>query len=95
MDYFDFLSTLSEEAPPKSVSAHLKALWYEKKGQWNEAHDIAQDLHDNFGSRIHAYLHRREDDNSNARYWYNRAGKPFPNLSMDEEWEKMAKELLA
>jgi hypothetical protein len=27
---------------------------------------------------IHAYLHRKEPDIWNAKYWYNRCGKPYP-----------------
>jgi len=37
------------------------------------------------GSWIHAYLHRKEGDKWNAGYWYNRAGKPFPDFSFEEE----------
>ena len=95
MDYFEFLASTTNPQPPSVSSLHLQALWYDKKNNWDKAHTIAQDIHDEFGSRIHAYLHRREDDNSNARYWYNKAGQPFPKDSLEMEWENMVKELLA
>ncbi len=28
------------------------------------------------GAWVHAYLHRKQGDTSNAGYWYERAGKP-------------------
>ena len=53
----------------------MKSLWWAKKGNWEKAHNIAQDIATNDGSRIHAYLHRVEGDLGNAAYWYRRAGK--------------------
>ena len=94
MTYTQFLESLKDSKPPLNANKYLQVLWYEKNGRWEESHNIAQDLHNNTGSRLHAYLHRREGDNSNARYWYNLAGLPFPKLSMDEEWAEMAKEFL-
>ncbi len=41
------------------------------------------------GSWIHAYLHRKEGDIFNSRYWYNKAGKPAFNGSLKEEWEAL------
>ena len=46
-----------------------------QKGNWEKAHNIAQDIETNDGSWIHAYLHRVEGDLGNAAYWYRRAGK--------------------
>jgi hypothetical protein len=53
-----------------------------------------QDLEDKTASWIHAYLHRKEGDNGNARYWYNRAGKEMPQVSLEEEWNKIVSSLL-
>lgn len=94
MNYTQFIDSLLQAEPPAVASNYLKVLWYEKKGNWEQSHNIAQDIRDDTGSRLHAYLHRREGDNSNARYWYNLAGLPFPKLSMDEEWESMVKEFI-
>jgi hypothetical protein len=40
---------------------------------------------------IHAYLHRKEPDIWNAKYWYRRCGKPYPG---DMGYEKEAAVIL-
>lgn len=67
----------------------LDALKLAQSGDWDAAHDIVQDLSSPGAARIHAYLHRVEGDDSNARYWYNRAGVDFPNASIEDEWEQI------
>jgi hypothetical protein len=91
MNYTEFIKTLSNAQPPSGISALLKALWYDAKNDWESSHNIAQDIHDENGSWIHAYLHRREGDLFNARYWYNRARKPEPNVSLKEEWDELVR----
>jgi hypothetical protein len=46
------------------------------------------------GSWVHAYLHRKEGDQSNAAYWYSRAGKPVCREPLDAEWLSIVKVLL-
>jgi len=46
------------------------------------------------GSWVHGYLHRKEGDQGNAAYWYNRAGKPVCREPLDEEWVSIVKALL-
>ena len=36
-----------------------------------------------------AYLHRKEGDLWNADYWYAKANKSRPNISLEEEWESL------
>jgi hypothetical protein len=60
------------------ATPHLCALWYDLHGDWDAAHKIVQALSDRNAMWIHAYLHRKEPDISNARYWYQNAGKAFP-----------------
>ncbi|MDG1138258.1 MAG: hypothetical protein P8N49_01905 [Opitutales bacterium] len=80
-------STLNRECPQTEWSACLQALWWSKKGNWEKAHNIAQDDSTPSGSWIHAYLHRVEGDQGNAAYWYARAGKPIQTVKdLDEEW---------
>ena len=43
---------------------------------------------------VHAYLHRKEGDLWNARYWYRRSGKPESKLSLTEERSQIAEALL-
>nr|WP_292960670.1 hypothetical protein [Muricauda sp. UBA7809] len=81
----EFEETLDLDAPPNEWPDSLKSLWFDAKGDWELSHSIAQDIHSPIGSWIHAYLHRKEGDKWNAGYWYDRAGKPFPEYSLEEE----------
>jgi hypothetical protein len=38
---------------------------------------------------VHAYLHRKEGDLSNADYWYRRAGKRHPAVTLEQEWAEI------
>lgn len=79
---------------PSGLSEPLSALWYVKAGQWERAHEIAQDIETKTGSWIHAFLHREEGDLPNAGYWYRRAGMTKPDdLEIAEEWSQIAREL--
>jgi len=88
-------SAIKDAAPPKTLSLEAKALWFIKKGEWDAAHDIAQDMETPMGSWLHALLHLIEGDLSNARYWFIEAGRPVQKLSqVDELWNEIAKEIL-
>jgi hypothetical protein len=69
-------------------------MWEDAKGNWNAAHAIAQEIEDEIGSWIHAYLHRKEGDLGNAGYWYRRAKKPIANESLEGEWVRIVLALL-
>jgi len=88
----EFKESLSQRAPSPGMSEYLKALWHDAKGDWEKAHTIIQDIEDKTAAWIHAYLHRKEDDISNADYWYNRAGRKRASLTLQEEWESIVKE---
>ncbi len=94
MDLTTFTASLQQKNPPEGLSHALKALWYDGNNDWDRAHDIAQEDEGGDGDWIHAYLHRKEGDNWNANYWYRRAGKTMPKLSLDEEWEAIVSVLL-
>jgi hypothetical protein len=94
MDFLSFKESLTTSTSPPPLSSSLQALWYEGKGDWNRAHDIAQDIHTREGSWIHAYLHRKEGDLGNAAYWYHRANQPVCKTSLEEEWENIVTALL-
>ncbi|HWQ33941.1 MAG TPA: hypothetical protein VNQ79_13910 [Blastocatellia bacterium] len=90
----NFEATLTGDQPPAGLSPCLLALWHERRGDWHRAHEIVQDLDTREAAAVHAYLHRREGDESNARYWYRRADKPFPaGQSLDQEWRELAQQL--
>lgn len=94
MNMPSFKDSLSLSEPPEKVSAYLKALWYDAKNEWDKAHVLIQDLEDSNASWIHAYLHRKEGDTGNADYWYRRAGKTRPSVSLEKEWEEIVTALL-
>lgn len=83
-----------QETCPESLPNALVALWYEKKGDWEKAHEIAQSDSDTDSAWVHAYLHRKEGDLFNARYWYKRGGQPECKEDLHQEWEQIATNLL-
>jgi hypothetical protein len=93
MTFNEFKTTLSLSAAP-GLPDLLTALWYDAKGDWESSHNIAQDIHSSEGSRVHAYLHRKEGDLANAAYWYQRAGRKMPAIPIEEEWDEMVREFL-
>lgn len=94
MDLPSFRETLAKPGPPDGLSPALRALWWDAKGDWDKAHECAQERDDRDGMRVHAYLHRKEGDTSNAGYWYRRAGtSPFAG-TLEEEWESLLRALL-
>ena len=89
----DFRATLSANSPP-AVAPVLQALWYDARGDWDEAHELANGVDDATGAWVHAYLHRKEGDLGNAAYWYDRAGQPVATGALDAEWDRIATALL-
>ncbi len=94
MEMEQFVSSLNQQDPPIAISVYLQALWYDGKDDWHKAHNIIQDIDDKKAAWVHAYLHRKEGDVGNARYWYTRAGKTFPSLSLQQEWENITEAFL-
>ena len=90
----EFRSTLTQTAAPDKLAPALKAMWEDAKGNWAAAHSIAQEIEDETGAWIHAYLHRREGDAGNAGYWYRRARQPVARDTLEEEWTRIASSLL-
>ncbi len=94
MQYREFADSLDRDACPGGLEPCLQALWYDAKGAWGEAHEIVQRLDTVMAARIHAYLHRKEGDDWNSRYWHRQAGSVFPaGMSMEEEWAMLVREL--
>lgn len=68
---------------------HLKALDLAREGSWDASHQLVQQYSDKLSCLIHAYLHRVEDNISNAKYWYRRAGVDMPNNTLEEELKRL------
>lgn len=79
---------------PAGLSAPLEALWWEARGEWERAHARCQEAGNRAGDWVHGYLHRKEGDEGNARYWYGRAGKRMPTGKWEEEWVELVETLL-
>lgn len=72
----------------------LRALWHDARGEWEAAHRIAQDVQSQDGALVHAYLHRKEGDAWNARYWYARAGQAEATDALESEWGRLVEALV-
>lgn len=94
MNVLSFKESLQNDQPPGDASVYLKALWYDAKSDWDKSHKLIQDIEDRDAAWVHAYLHRKEGDTGNADYWYSRAGKKRPQVSLDKEWEEIVTALI-
>ncbi len=62
----------------KSVEALRTAVLHLQAGEWEEAHGIVQeDESSPMSCWAHGIVHLQEGDVENARYWFNRAKRPF------------------
>ena len=95
MDLTTYKTSLEAKEPPTDLGVPLQALWWAGKGDWHTAHDLLQNQPDANGSAwVHAWLHREEGDNANARYWYNRARKTPATVPLQTEWDDIANSLI-
>lgn len=94
MRYQEFIESLDARDCPDGLEPCLRALWYDAIGDWDTAHEIVQERGDRMGARIHAYLHRKEGDDWNSRYWHRQAGTAYPdNMSLGQEWDYLVRQL--
>ena len=95
MTFEDFKESINAADPRAFDEPLLLALWHDARGDWERAHHITQDIESPEAAWVHAYLHRKEGDASNARYWYQRAVQPVASDSLDSEWERLVRALLS
>ncbi len=93
MNVQEFQASVQQEKPPEGINQVLIALWEDAKGHWDTAHTIVQHMKSVEAMSVHAYLHREEGDLSNVGYWYRRANKAMPEISLDEEWHELVAQL--
>lgn len=89
-----FMKSVESGETPVGLDEALLSLWWDGRGDWERAHELAQSAGTRAGDWVHAYLHRKEGDEGNAGYWYSRGGKPPFNGSLEQEWVAMVRELL-
>ncbi|MGD8702282.1 MAG: hypothetical protein PVH26_07580 [Desulfosarcina sp.] len=95
MNSDEFIASVESDGPPDQIPETLVSLWWDRKGNWDKAHAIAQEIPTVQGSAVHAYLHREEGVLWNADYWYSRAGRQRPEMSLEAEWEQLVAEMLS
>ncbi len=88
------METLDGSEPLGDWPAELRALWWDAKDNWEASHNIAQDIPGVVGNWIHAYLHRKEGDDWNAKYWYRRAHRQYPKSTLKEEGQELVNYVL-
>ena len=86
-------ASLSGEEPPDVLTEPLAALWWDAKGNWTRAHGLVDELETLEGMAVHAYLHRKGGEASNADYWYQRAGRRFYRAALEDEWTALVEGL--
>jgi hypothetical protein len=90
-----FEASLHYVKPPVGWSPALQALWWDACEDWDRAHSLVQiDEANPHCAWVHAYLHRKEGDLSNAAYWYRRSGHPVATGSLSQERQLIASVLL-
>ena len=94
MSFEGFLQSTKTSQVPRGLGVPLRALWYDARGDWEKAHQLAQSVNNEPGAWVHAYLHRKEGDKMNAGYWYARARQPVATGELAAEWQAIARELL-
>jgi hypothetical protein len=89
-----FRQSLRAKAPPAGASAALQGLWWAAKDDWDKAHRIVMNEHDQDCAWVHAYLHRLEGDLDNAKYWYRQARRKPATHELSSEWSEIIAALL-
>ena len=91
--------SFAEAVPPAGLSPPQQALWWLKKGklavgpEWQKAHDLCQTREgEHAHDLVHALVHWIEGDQSNANYWYRRAGAKRA-ADIASEWQRITAEL--
>jgi len=90
----EFRDSLQRDEPPRGLSIALTSLWWDAKGNWKQAHETAGQDEGPAAAWVHAYLHRKEGDTSNAAYWYGRANRPRSEAALEQEWTEISESLL-
>jgi hypothetical protein len=66
MNIEEFKTSTKQDAPPAELPRVLAALWWDAKGNFERAHELADDETDGRESAwVHAYLHRKHGSPTN------------------------------
>jgi hypothetical protein len=89
-----FRQSLKGKTPPAGASGALQALWWAANENWDKAHTIVMNGHDQDCAWVHAHLHRVEGDLDNANYWYRQARRKPATHGLLSEWNEIVAALL-
>jgi hypothetical protein len=76
----EFRLSFTAAEPPAGLSLALAGLWWDAKGDWNRAHESAQEYAGRDGAWVHAYLHRKEGDSDCEESGDSAANRVRPHL---------------
>lgn len=93
--HYSGMTDSSPDPLPSRSQPLIRALEHGLRGEWTQAHEIAQAGQGADAAWVHAWLHRIEGDESNAGYWYRRAGRPVATGSTQAEGEAILRTLSA
>ena len=72
----------------------IDALALCREDKWDAAHKIVQQDSSQLSAWLHGVIHQEEGDLSNARYWFNRAGRHEPSPTTTDALNHFAHELI-
>ena len=72
----------------------MNALSLCREGKWDAAHKIVQQDNSQLSAWLHGVIHQEEGDLSNARYWFDRAGRREPSITTSDELNHFEHELI-
>ncbi len=66
-----------------------------ERNDWQTAHQMVQNEEGELAAWLHGIVHMMEGDESNARYWYRQAGRPYPGKARIADEIRAARSSLA
>ena len=90
----EFRHSLTATDPPAGLTLALAGLWWDAKAIGSGRTNPPSGTKVPRDRGCIPNLHRKEGDQGNATYWYNRAGKPVCRQPLDAEWLSIVKALL-
>jgi hypothetical protein len=88
----EFKASLHSEQPVSGLSAQLKSLWHDGKGDWHKAHAQVDQLNDPASAWVHATCTGKRV--ISGMPIIDRAGQTRAKISLDEEWQQLALQFL-
>jgi Tfp pilus assembly protein PilF len=86
---------MTDTATARPDQRLIEALECLERGAWQQAHPIVQDDKSPEAAWLHGIVHTLEGDLENARHWYRKANRDFPDPVSAQAEIAAARELLA